>query len=420
MDNARLFKESERAQQQLQTLNAELEGRVAEEVGERMKAEDALRQAQKMEAVGQLTGGVAHDFNNLLTIIVGGLDTIRWAKPEDHARIKRSADMALQGAQRAASLTGRLLAFSRRQPLTPKPLDLNGLVRDMTELLHRTLGEQIELEGVLAPRLWTIEADANQLESAILNLAVNARDAMSNGGKLTIETANTFLDERYVENAAEVVPGQYVVISVSDSGAGIPKDIVGRVFEPFYTTKEVGRGTGLGLSMVYGFVKQSGGHVTIYSEVGEGTAVKMYFPRYHGDGQVEESEDRIVAGGSEGEVILVVEDNEDVRAYSVMILGEMGYQVLEAEAADAAIAILQTDQRIDLLFTDVVLPGKSGKVLADTASKLRPGLKILFTTGYSRNAIVHHGRVDPGVELLSKPFTYEQLAARVRDVLDKP
>lgn len=419
MDNARLFHESSRAQQELQALNSELERRVAEEVSERMKAEDALRQAQKMEAVGQLTGGVAHDFNNLLTIIVGGLDTIRRAKPEDHARIRRAAEMALQGAQRAASLTGRLLAFSRRQPLAPRPLDLNGLVRDMTELLHRTLGEQIELEGVLAPRLWTIEADGNQLESAILNLAVNARDAMPDGGKLTIETANTFLDERYVENAAEVVPGQYVVISVTDSSVGIPKDVIGKVFEPFYTTKEVGRGTGLGLSMVYGFVKQSGGHVTIYSEVGEGTAVKLYFPRYHGDGEVEEAADRVVAGGSEGEVILVVEDNEEVRAYSVMILSEMGYQVVEAEAADAAIGILQSDQRIDLLFTDVVLPGKSGKVLADEASKLRPGLKILFTTGYSRNAIVHHGRVDPGVELLSKPFTYEQLAARVRDVLDK-
>lgn len=419
MDNARLFQDRLKAEQQLQNLNAELELRVAKEVADRMSAEEALRQAQKMEAVGQLTGGVAHDFNNLLTIIVGGLDTIRRAKPEDHARIKRAADMALQGAQRASSLTSRLLAFSRRQPLTPKPLDLNGLVRDMTELLHRTLGEQIELEGVLSPRLWTVEADANQLESAIINLAVNARDAMPGGGKLTIETANMFLDQRYVETTAEVVPGQYVLISVSDTGSGIPKDVVSRVFEPFYTTKEVGRGTGLGLSMVYGFVKQSGGHVTIYSEVGEGTTVKMYFPRYHGQDIPVETSEPPAPGGSAGETVLVVEDNEDVRSHSVMILSEMGYRVLQAEAADAAIAILETDQRVDLLFTDVVLPGRSGKVLADEAIKLRPELKVLFTTGYSRNAIVHHGRVDAGVELLSKPFTYEQLAARVRDILDR-
>jgi signal transduction histidine kinase/CheY-like chemotaxis protein len=419
MDNARLFRERARAQDQLKALNAELEQRVAKEVADRMNAEDALRQAQKMEAVGQLTGGVAHDFNNLLTIIVGGLDTIRRAKPEDQARIRRAADMAQQGAQRAVSLTSRLLAFSRRQPLAPKPLDLNGLVRDMTELLHRTLGEQVELESVLAPRLWTIEADANQLESAVLNLAVNARDAMPQGGKLTIETGNTFLDDRYVETSAEVTPGQYVLIAVSDSGAGIPKDVLSRVFEPFYTTKEVGRGTGLGLSMVYGFVKQSGGHVTIYSETGEGTTVKMYFPRYHGSGVVEDVFEPVAAGGSAGEVVLVVEDNEDVRSYSVTILKEMGYQILEAGAVEGALSILQTDQRIDLLFTDVVLPGRSGRVLADEARKMRPGLKVLFTTGYSRNAIVHHGRVDPGVQLLSKPFTYEQLAARVRDILDR-
>src|SRR6202012_1165435 len=225
-----------------------------------MKIEAALRQAQKMEAVGQLTGGVAHDFNNLLTIIVGGLDTIRRAKPDDHARIKRSADMALQGAQRAASLTGRLLAFSRRQPLTPKPLDINVLVRDQTELLHWTLGEQIELEGVLAPRLWTIEADANQLESAILNLAVNARDAMPDGGRLTIETANTYIDETYATTAPEVTPGQYVLICVSDTGCGMNAETLAKVLEPFFTTKPVGQGTGLGLSQVYGFVKQSGGH----------------------------------------------------------------------------------------------------------------------------------------------------------------
>jgi signal transduction histidine kinase/DNA-binding response OmpR family regulator len=427
MDNARLFQSAEReleqrrrAEAELQTLNASLEERVAAEVAERTKAEDALRQAQKMEAVGQLTGGVAHDFNNLLTVIIGGLDSIRRSRPGDEARIKRAADMALQGAQRAASLTGRLLAFSRRQPLDPKPLELNQLVRDMTELLHRTLGEQVELEGVLAPRLWTIEADQNQLESAIINLAVNARDAMPEGGKLTIETANTALDESYAAVDAEVVPGQYVVIAVSDTGSGMSKATLGKVFEPFFTTKEVGRGTGLGLSMVYGFVKQSGGHVTLYSEVGQGTTVKLYFPRFLGGLRTEAIADEVALPmGSLDEVILVVEDNDAVRANSILSLTELGYQVVEAAEADSALEIVKSDQRIDLLFTDVVLPGKSGRVLADAAVGLRPGLKVLFTTGYSRNAIVHHGRLDPGVQLLSKPFTFEQLATRVRDMLDR-
>ncbi|WP_443747197.1 ATP-binding protein [Asticcacaulis solisilvae] len=426
IDNAQLFQAAQReiaqrrkAEDELQALNAGLEERVAVEVEERTQVEEALRQAQKMEAVGQLTGGVAHDFNNLLTVIIGGLDTIKRARPEDTARISRATDMALQGAQRAASLTGRLLAFSRRQPLAPKPLDLNLLVRDMTELLHRTLGETIELEGILAPRLWTVEADQNQLESAVINLAVNARDAMPDGGKLTIETANTALDEAYAAVDSEVIPGQYVVIAVSDTGHGMDKDTVKRVFEPFFTTKEVGRGTGLGLSQVYGFVKQSGGHVTIYSESGQGTTVKMYFPRYRGGTEDVAEETHAVPAGSAGEVVLLVEDNEEVRAYSAMILNELGYEVLEAADADAALAIVRSAARIDLLFTDVVLPGKSGRVLADMAAEVRPGLKVLFTTGYSRNAIVHHGRLDPGVQLITKPFTFEQLATRIRDILDQ-
>jgi signal transduction histidine kinase len=427
LDNARLFEAAERelqqrrrAEAQLQALNATLEERVAEEVARRAMAEEALRQAQKMEAVGQLTGGVAHDFNNLLTVIIGGLDTIKRSQPGDQARIARAADMALQGAQRAASLTGRLLAFSRRQPLEPRPLELNTLVREMTELLHRTLGEDIELEGVLAPRLWVVEVDQNQLESAILNLAVNARDAMPEGGKLTIETANTALDESYAATDAEVIPGQYVMIAVSDTGTGMPKDVLARVFEPFFTTKETGRGTGLGLSMVYGFVKQSGGHVTIYSEEGQGTTVKLYFRRYIGE-TCEQAAlvESPVPASSDGEIVLVVEDNDDVRAYSTMILAELGYVVLQASEADTALNMLRSEQRIDLLFTDVVLPGKSGRVLADTARTLRPDLKVLFTTGYSRNAIVHQGRLDAGVQLISKPFTFEQLAARVRDVLDQ-
>jgi signal transduction histidine kinase/DNA-binding response OmpR family regulator len=428
MDNASLFQAAQaelaqrrRAEAELQALNATLEERVATEIAERSKAEEALRQAQKMEAVGQLTGGVAHDFNNLLTVIIGGLDTIRRSKPDDEARMRRAVDMALQGAQRAANLTTRLLAFSRRQPLEPKPLDLNRLVRDMTDLLHRTLGEQIELEGVLAPRLWTTEADQNQLESAILNLAVNARDAMPDGGKLTIETANTALDESYAAVDAEVIPGQYVMVSVSDTGVGMASDTVARAFEPFFTTKDVGRGTGLGLSMVYGFVKQSGGHVTIYSEEGQGTTVKLYFPRIAGDAAGEtQSDERAAPRGSAGEVILLVEDNEEVRAYSAMVLSELGYGVLQAGEADGALAILATDQRVDLLFTDVVLPSRSGRALADAAVQLRPGLKVLFTTGYSRNAIVHHGRLDAGVQLITKPFTFDQLATRVRDLLDHP
>ncbi|WP_395670231.1 ATP-binding protein [Phenylobacterium sp.] len=409
-----------RAERELHALNTRLEERVAEEVAERGKAEEALRQAQKMEAVGQLTGGVAHDFNNLLTVIIGGLDTIRRCRPGDEARMTRALDMALQGAQRAAGLTGRLLAFSRRQPLDPKPLDLNVMVRDMTELLHRTLGEQIELEGVLASRLWTVEVDQNQLESAIINLAVNARDAMPGGGKLTIETANTDLDERYAAHDSEVIPGQYVMVSVTDCGTGMPPETLARVFEPFFTTKEVGRGTGLGLSMVYGFVKQSGGHVTLYSEEGQGTTVRLYFPRFHAPaGRKDAAPEVLAPRSSDGETVLVVEDNDDVRAYSIQILEELGYVVIQAPDADHAIPILASDARIDLLFTDVVLPGRSGRAIADEARALRPGLKVLFTTGYSRNAIVHHGRLDPGVQLITKPFTFDQLAVRVRDILDQ-
>jgi signal transduction histidine kinase/DNA-binding response OmpR family regulator len=427
IDNSRLFQAAQleirqrrQAEEALQRLNTGLEERVAAEVAQRIKAEDALRQAQKMEAVGQLTGGVAHDFNNLLTVIIGGLNTIQRSGIQDNARMARAADMAMQGAQRAAMLTARLLAFSRRQPLDPKALDLNAVVRDSTELLHRTLGETIELEAVLAPRLWPVELDQNQLESAILNLAVNARDAMPDSGKLTIETGNTLLDESYAATDSEVVPGQYAVVSITDNGAGMPREVIDRVFEPFYTTKEAGKGTGLGLSMVYGFVKQSGGHITVYSEQGQGTTVRLYFPRYRGEtpAEGEEEASALTPSGQHDEVVLLVEDNEDVRNYSAMILGELGYRVLEAGDADAALKILQRPGRIDLLFTDVVLPGRTGRMLADEARTIRPDLKVLFTTGYSRNAIVHQGRLDPGVQLITKPFTFEQLAGRIRDVLD--
>ena len=383
------------------------------------QARQALFQSQKMEAVGQLTGGVAHDFNNLLTVIIGGLDTIARGADLQERRVRRALDMARQAAERAASLTARLLAFSRRQPLKPAPTDVNILVRGMAELLHHSLGEQIELESVLSSRLWIVDVDQNQLEASILNLAVNARDAMPEGGKLTIETANTYLDETYQETDTEVIPGQYVLLSVTDTGGGIPKETLARVFEPFFTTKDPGRGTGLGLSMVYGFVKQSGGHVTIYSELGQGTCVKLYFPRYMGSEPPARAPTlRHVSTAAKDEVVFVVEDNDDVRAYGVMVLSELGYGVIEAADAETALSVIRSDQRIDLLLTDVILPGRSGRVLADEAAVLRPGLKVLFTTGYSRNAIVHQGRLDPGVELIQKPLTSEILASMVRKVLD--
>ncbi len=415
----------------LRALNARLERMVAErdaaittlqgETAQRARAEEALVQAQKIEAVGQLTGGMAHDFNNLLTVIIGGLDTVRRHAPSDSARVRQAADMAMHGAQRAAGLTARLLAFARRQPLNPTPLAINASVRDLTDLLHRTLGETIDLECVFGRSVWTIEADHNQLESAIVNLAVNARDSMPNGGKLTIETANAEFDQRHAEMDAEVIPGQYVLISVSDTGSGMSKETLSRAFEPFFTTKEVGKGTGLGLSMVYGFVKQSGGHVTISSAIGEGTTVKLYFPRYAGElSHVEPEPANALLKGQAGETILVVEDNAEVRAFSSLALAELGYHIIEAANADEAVEILNGPGRIDLLFTDVVLPGASGRVLSELAAQIRPDLRVLFTTGYSRNAIVHQGRLDAGVQLITKPFTVEQLSAQVRNILDKP
>ncbi len=389
---------------------------------ELQQTQDRLRQAQKMETVGQLTGGVAHDFNNLLQIVTGNLEILLRSLPDDAARLRRAAENAQRGAQRAATLTQRLLAFSRRQPLAPKKLDANRLVGGMSELLHRTLGETVEIETVLAPRLWQVEADPNQLENALLNLAINGRDAMAAGGKLTIETSNAHLDRAYAEQDAEVAPGQYVAICVSDTGEGIDAETLTRVFEPFFTTKEVGKGTGLGLSMVYGFVKQSGGHVRIYSELGHGTSVRIYLPRLVNEVEdEEEAADQYAPEGSRHETILVLEDDDDVRAYSVEVLRELGYAVVEAHDGPTALRLLEREGRIDLLFSDVVLPGgMTGAQVAAEASRLRPGLRILFTTGYARNAIVHHGRLDAGVELLTKPFTYADLAARVRDLLDKP
>ena len=429
IDNARLYEAAQKqiadrvkAETALRELNETLEQRVQKEIEQRLEAEDALRQSQKMETVGQLTGGIAHDFNNLLQIVSGNLDLLRQKIPGDADHLKRYADRAFAGADRAATLTQRLLAFSRRQPLSPKPIDINRLIPGMSDLLHRTLGETIEVESVLTPRLWPVDADPNQLENAIINLAINARDAMPDGGKLTIETQNAHLDHSYSSQNPEVAIGQYTVICISDTGFGMDVETVAKAVEPFFTTKEVGRGTGLGLSMVYGFVKQSGGHMKIYSEPGEGTTVKVYLPRLLGKLGEQTEESSLGAVKAQGEEsILVCEDDEDVRAYSAEVLRELGYRVLEAMDGPAALRLLEANGAVDLLFTDVVLPGgMTGAVLAKEAAKLQPGIKTLFTTGYARNAIVHHGRLDPGVDLLTKPFSYADLAARVRDILDRP
>jgi PAS domain S-box-containing protein len=394
----------------------------------RMRAEESLRQAQKMEAVGQLTGGIAHDFNNLLTIVLGGLEVIGRQLPALEpspaaTRIGRARDLALDGVRRAVTLTSRLLAFSRQQPLAPKAVDANKLIAGMGEFLRRTLGESVSLETVLAAGLWRTHADANQLENAILNLALNSRDAMPDGGKLTIETANCYLDEAYVRAVAEPVePGQYVMIAIADSGAGMPPSAAERAFEPFFTTKEVGKGTGLGLSQVYGFVRQSAGHVRIYSEVGEGTTVKIYLPRYVGGEDEKEETDRspALARAIGAECILVVEDDPGLRTFTKESLNELGYRVVEASNGPAALEVLDGESRVDLLFTDVVMPGgMNGRQLADEAVRRRPGLKVLFTTGYTRNAIVHHGRLDPDVQMIGKPFSFHELGAKVRALLDR-
>jgi PAS domain S-box-containing protein len=428
IDNARLSQAAQReiaerrvAEEALREMNATLEQQVAERTAQLRANEEALRQSQKMEAIGQLTGGVAHDFNNLLQVIIGNLDTIMRHLSEDAPRLKRAANQALNGARRAAALTQRLLAFSRRQPLDPKPLNVNALVTGLSEMVHRTLGETVAVETVLAAGLWQVEADANELEAAVLNLAVNARDAMPGGGRLTIETANAHIDEAYAASYAEVAAGQYVSISISDTGSGMDQETIARAFEPFFTTKPVGKGTGLGLSQVYGFVKQSGGHVKIYSEVGQGTTVKIYLPRFTAEvAEAQGEDDGLVPDGDSEETILVVEDDDDVRTYSVEILRELGYRVVEAHDGPSALRLLERQARVDLLFTDVVLPGgMTGAQVAEQARALKPDLKILFTTGYARNAIIHQGRLDKGVRLITKPFSSADLAARIRDVLDE-
>ena len=392
---------------------------------QRREAEDMLRQSQKMDAVGQLTGGVAHDFNNLLTIIIGNLEIAQRdiGKLRDGAeeRLRRLISSAMSGAQRAATLTNRLLAFARRQPLDPKSSNVDQLLNGMAPFFRSTLGETIDLELVGAGGLWQVEVDPGQFEAAILNLVVNARDAMPDGGKLTIETSNAFLDEGYCRRHVEVIPGQYVQIAVTDTGTGMSAEIISRAFEPFFTTKQSGQGTGLGLSQVYGFVKQSSGHIKIYSEIGEGTTVKIYLPRLMRAGTVAAQESDAVVGGNREENILVVEDDPEVRGYVVEVLQDLGYGVLQAPNADQALALMSKidGSAVDLLLTDIVLPGRNGRQLADELRIRRPALKVLFMTGYSRNAIVHQGRLDPGVDLIQKPLSQATLSAKVRTVLDR-
>ena len=429
LDNARLteslqreLEERKRAELALREFNASLEQQIAERTRQIEAQADALRQSQKMEAVGQLTGGVAHDFNNLLQIIMANLELIRRSVASDTARALRAVDAGLNGAKAAAALTQRLLAFARRQPLDPKLINLNVLINGMSDLLHRTLGEPIEIENVLGAGLWQVEVDANQLENTIINLAVNSRDAMQDGGRLTIETANSRIDEAYASANPEAIPGQYVMLSVSDTGLGMDAQTASRAFEPFYTTKPVGQGTGLGLSQVYGFVKQSGGHIKIYSEVGIGTTIRIYLPRVIADrgNESETLSSSLPPPQAHRERVLVVEDHEDVRVQSVESLRELGYLVFEAADARSALRLLEQQQGdIHLLFTDVVLPGGiSGAQLAAEATARWPKLRVLFTTGYARNAIVHHGRLDAGVQLLTKPFSFDELASKVRDVLE--
>jgi signal transduction histidine kinase len=437
-------------EEELRRLNDMLEARVGERTRDlaetnarlvaaaagRERAEAQLRQAQKMEAVGRLTGGVAHDFNNLLTVVLGNLALARRRLDElpgeagatlgDTARerIRRGIDNAVEGANRAATLTQRLLAFSRQQPLAPEPVDANRLVAGMSDLLRRTLGEDIEIETVLAGGLWRAHADPNQLESSLLNLAVNARDAMPEGGKLTIETGNAHLDEAYAATREEVAPGQYVAICVTDTGSGMSAEVLTRAFEPFFTTKPTGKGTGLGLSQVYGFTRQSGGHAAIYSEAGHGTTVKLYLPRLRDTDTpatpITPSQ-ATLPSPSPGAVVLVVEDEAMVRDFAVAALEEAGCRPIAAADGPAALALLEAHPEVSLLFTDVVLVGPmNGRELAAAALARRPRLPVLFTTGYTRNAIIHQGRLDEGVNFLGKPYTAVALLDRVCRLLPPP
>ncbi len=409
------------AREALRVLNEMQEGRIEEAVVERLKLEESLRQAQKMEAVGQLTGGLAHDFNNLLTGIMGNLELIRVRSAQGRAghELDRYVLAALGAAKRAAALTHRLLAFSRRQNLDPKPTNVNRLIADIEELLRRAVEPTVTLEVVGATGLWTALVDANQLESALLNLCINSRDAMPDGGRITVETANKWIDD-HASRLHDLPKGQYLSVCVTDTGTGMSKDVVEHAFEPFFTTKPIGVGTGLGLSMVFGFAKQSGGQVRIYSEVGQGTTICIYLPRFFGEASesVEPSPGGDVEANDPAETILIVDDEATVRMLVVEVLNDFGYQAIEASDGPSALKILQSDRRIDLLVTDVGLPGGlNGRQVADAARTIRPGLGVLFITGYADNAVIGNGQLDPGMEILTKPFAIEELALRIKGLV---
>jgi signal transduction histidine kinase/ActR/RegA family two-component response regulator len=402
---------------------------LAEETRERKEAQAMLVQTQKMESIGLLAGGIAHDFNNLLTMVIGNLDSaerrLGQSETVERSVVARPIAAAMQGARRAASLTQRLLAFSRQQVLSPQQVDLNRLVAGLSEMLTRTVGETMAVETILGSGVWPTYVDVSQLENAIVNLVVNARDAMPDGGRITIETANASLDEAYCRQFGDVAPGQYVLLSVTDTGTGISPEHLSKIFEPFFTTKSAAKRTGLGLAMIYGFVKQSKGHIRFYSELGEGTTAKIYLPRMNGATRAESvpaaapTESAELPAARSGEVVLMVEDDEDVRNSTETLLRELGYSVFSAGNGLEALAQIRGSQRIDILFTDVVLPqGMNGRMLAIQAATLRPALPVLFTTGYARNAIVHNGQLDPDVQFLAKPYTQRELAQKLRATLD--
>ena len=409
-----------RAEAALQHLNETLEVRIAEAIAERKHAEEALRQSQKMEAVGQLTGGIAHDFNNLLTGIIGSLELLEVRLRQGRtSELHRYVAVAQGASKRAAALTHRLLAFSRRQTLDAKPTDVNRLVMDMEELIRRTVGPQITLEVVTAVGLWSALIDASQLESALLNLCINARDAMPEGGRITIETANKWLDD-HAAKERDLPPGQYLSLCVTDTGSGMTPDVIARAFDPFFTTKPIGQGTGLGLSMVYGFVRQSGGQVRIYSEVGCGTTMCLYLPRHYGSSSEIPTITAPTASARAptGKTVLIVDDEPSVRMLVTEVLEDLGYSPIEASDGPAGLRILESEAAIDLLISDVGLPGGiNGRQLADAARITRPELKVLFITGYAENAIIGSGHLAPGMRVLTKPFVVETLANRIQDMI---
>ncbi|VVN94355.1 response regulator [Pseudomonas fluorescens] len=404
-----------RLQNTLETLEQQVEERTAQ----LRNNEEALRQSQKMEAVGQLTGGIAHDFNNMLTGIIGSLELLRRrlarGRTED---LDSLIDLGVTSANRAAGLTHRLLAFSRRQSLDSKPVQMNTLVVSMGELLQRSINESIHLDIQLGEQLWVAEADPNQLESALLNLVINARDAMPGGGQLIVKTSNQHLDPGFTQAHSNLDPGDYVMLSVTDTGCGMPQSTINRAFDPFFTTKPIGQGTGLGLSMIYGFSKQSRGHVAIQSAVGNGTTVSLFLPRFGGDLPRDVPADVPHAPSAQhGETVLIVEDDPAVRVLVSTVLSDLGYAFVEAGDADSALPILDSAQRIDLMISDVGLPGMNGRQLAEIGRQYRPGLKVLFITGYAEHAAVRGGFLDPGMQMITKPFTFDLLTAKVREMI---